>query len=254
MLEAWDNRYQRSLTVGDYVAAYGPRSDVRYRPAFRPKLRCLVCSGTLHTVHEGSPSAQWVHDPNPARKCSARHPIPILQRLPDSRGAYSEAAVSLRAAFFRNWGRHWSRARKLCRNATIESFVAFVTEADRVGLWEQVGVREGFVPYIFLAEGDFPGRGCRVMACAQHWLRFAFDWRIESLSDLELCADGSPRFIRMEFKAPPRGELRFDSLIRQEPIAMNTTYVYLPVDDLAESDIITMEEAFPRELGSCVAA
>ena len=119
MLEAWDNRYQRSLTVGDYVAAYGPRSDVRYRPAFRPKLRCLVCSGTLHTVHEGSPSAQWVHDPNPARKCSARHPIPILQRLPDSRGAYSEAAVSLRAAFFRNWGRHWSRARKLCRNATI---------------------------------------------------------------------------------------------------------------------------------------
>ena len=92
------------------------------------------------------------------------------------------------------------------------------------------------------------------MACAQHWLRFAFDWRIESLSDLELCADGSPRFIRMEFKAPPRGELRFDSLIRQEPIAMNTTYVYLPVDDLAESDIITMEEAFPRELGSCVAA
>ncbi len=255
MLEAWDNRRQKNLPVEAYVATYGPKSDSRYRPGFRPKLRCLICSGTLHTFHEGTPAARWVHDPNPARKCPAKSPSRILQGLPSPVAPNLDGGTVLRTAFFRNWGRHWSRARRLCQNAKIESFVAFVAEADATGMWGRVGVREGFIPYLFLASRDFPPLGCRVMRSAQAWQRFAFDWRIQSLADLDSCNDGAPQFVRMTFRAPVRGEPKFDGLVRQEPIALNTTYVFLPALDLAESDVMAMEEAFPRELGvACVMA
>ena len=254
MLEAWDSRHQTNLSVASYVELYGPRSDSRYRPTFRPKLRCLVCSGTLHTVHETSQSAQWVHDPNPARKCAAKASNRILDGLPKALEESSDDAKALRASFFRHWGGHWSRARKLCGNATIESFVAFVAEADRVELWGRTGVREGIIPYIFLTSREFPSIEHRVSPAGRTWLRFAFDWRIESLSDLDSCKDGAPQFIRLTFKAPPHGEPKFDSLIRQEPIAMNTTFIYMPADGISGSDVAAMGEAFPDELGTCLAA
>ena len=92
------------------------------------------------------------------------------------------------------------------------------------------------------------------MRSAQVWQRFAFDWRIQSLANLDSCNDGAPQFVRMTFRAPLRGEPKFDGLIRQEPIALNTTYVYLRAEGLTESDVMAMEEAFPGELGTRLAA
>lgn len=200
---------RKKYTVEEYVAEFGPKLDALARRRVRPTMVCMACTHPMHTVAEGGPirDATWAHNPsiNPPW-CPLKDPASGKYTVLAPTVLDEAAGQALRAVFFKNWRLHWAHILEIIPMSNIFTLIEFIRYADGTKFWSQPGLREWFIPYIFLATCDFPPpKSSKGAATRPNWIRCRFDARVRNPQDLWIRTEGDWGFIRAEYITPARG-------------------------------------------------
>lgn len=248
---AYDPGSGHNVTVDQFKDLYGPKRDARGVLRVRPVLHCLACGVALHTVAEDSTTAvrTWGHDPSPGTYCPIKTEGGGRYEILPPRDGDPAAGAALRAAFFRQWQRHWGYVRDIASYADIYTLIGFLRAVDRTRFWDQRHLEEWHLPYVFLSTCDFPPPTGKAATFRTEWLRFRFDGRYRTLEDLWIHAEPDFGFLRLRYHVPPRKkEPGPTNFIAAEPIIASPTWMTCVYPPLRPFPIDKMQEAFPREL------
>jgi hypothetical protein len=243
---------RRAYTVEDYVAAFGPRLDKNGQPNSRPIVECVSCSHPMHTVGETGPlrDATWAH--NPTRP-------PLWCPLKDNDGGkYAllmpvapniAAGAALRASFFVNWRLHWAHILEIVPMCDIFTLIGYVRDCDARRFWEQAGLEEWFIPYIFLATCDFPPPKSKTGAVVRtEWIRCRFDARVRTPQDVWIRAAGPWGFTKARYRLPARGAQPGPShLIAVDAVVPDAAFLTRVAPGANVFQVNAMQKAFPVE-------
>lgn len=237
------------VTVEQYVDAYGPKLDARAQPRTRPEVICLACNSAMHTVGEDLVlrDATWAHNPSknwcPVKEASG-NPYKILEPTEID----VEVGKALRASFFRNWKLHWAVITSIVPMCDIYTLISFLQRCDKLNFWNQVGLQEWYIPYVFLASCDFPppkGKGARVRP---QWLRCRLDSRVRDSRDLWIRTEGDWGFLLLTYKAPRSGEPNAGHFLHMEEIVKRPNFLTELAPKANSFQEKAMSTAFTNEL------
>lgn len=253
MRTALHNATNQLYTVETYVTQFGPKLDSNGELRRRPVLCCLACEHPMHTIAEDGPirAATWAHNPSktpPFCPLKEKHGN-RYEVLPPTRSD-PEAGRILRARFFANWRRHWAHILEIIPMCEIFTLRGFIKHCDKTRFWEQVGLEEWFLPYIFLATCDFPPpKSAKGAVHRPYWVRCRFDSRVRNTEDLWIRVEADWGFIRAKYSAPARGaEPGPKHLIDVEPIKPDPYFLARVLEGGNTFQVNEMKEAFPGEL------
>lgn len=242
-------------TVEKYVDTFGPKLDEKARERTRPTIICPACREPMHTVGENGPlrDAVWAHNPPRAdwqpRWCPMKDLAGVRYQLLRPVRPDLTAAAALREAFFLNWELHWAHITKIVPMADILTFIEFIRRADQIDFWQQRGLQEWFIPYIFLSLCDFPPPKSKKGALVRpEWVRCRFDNRIRDMEDLWIKTEGDWGFIRAFYRVPTRGQPGPSHLIDVAYVPPDNTFLthVRPGANAFQKD--RMRAAFPGEV------
>ena len=206
MKKAFQASSSQYFSVEKYVDNFGPKLDQFASKRVRPDVICNACKQVMHTVGEDGPlrDATWAHNPSrQAPWCPLKESAGAKYEILSPSEPDELSGVVLRKSFFVNWLLHWSHIIEMVPMCDIYTFIKFIQYADRKNLWQQRGLEEWFLPYIFLATCDFPppksktGKNWR-----QEWIRCRFDSRVRTADDLWIRTDGDWGYIKAEYILP----------------------------------------------------
>lgn len=194
----------RLISVADYVHQEGTKLDSKGLPRARAKVTCPGCDEVVHTVAETihGRANVWAHDPNPdgpwcpIKDEGAKKYALLTPATPDP-----ALGAALRSAFLHNWKKHWGHIQEMAPMADIHALDGFIKHADRTKFWQNVGLAEWHIPYVFLTSCEFPPRASR-----REWYRFMFDAKVRDYRDLWIRTTGSWRFLKMRYRPPRAGK------------------------------------------------
>lgn len=244
---------QKPFTVERYVKEFGPKLDKLSRERDRPKMVCAACGLSMHTVAESGPlrDATWAHYPSEnAPWCPLKHKYGGKYDILEPKEPNEAAGKELRTSFFANWRLHWAHVREIVPMCDIFTFISFIKYADTKRFWEQAGLEEWFIPYVFLATCDFPPpKSSKGAAVRPYWVRCRFDARVRSPEDLWIRTDGDWGYVRAHYTAPARGaEPGPNHLIDASPVVPDKLFLTRLKTGGSPFQVEKMRAAFPSEV------
>lgn len=249
MKTAFDTSSSENMTVERYHHMYGAKLvDQKLNP--RPRVICPACEETMSTRGEGVlVDATWVHTPSDTF-CPIKNSADSRYEILAPKAPNLAIAADLRRSFFDNWALHWSYARSKAAFADILDFIAFVTYADKKGLWGYSTILEWQLPYIFLVTCEFPPPKGKAASFRRDWLRFRFDARVRTLEDLWIRVLPGVRLLRLRYRKPRSGVPGVTHYLDSHSWDLDSdwmrTHTVVPPHEFALS---RMHDAFPSELG-----
>lgn len=241
-----------SLTVEQYVTTYGPKLDAKGNERPRPYFICVACNARMHTVAENGPlrDATWAHNPDPSSPwCPLKDEAAKPYLLLSPTNPNPALGVALRASFFKNWQFHWTHAVGIVAMSDIHSFIGFINHADAKGIWQQVGLEEWFLPYIFLSTCDSPPpKSKKGAAVRSNWIRCRFDVRVRTHEDLWIRTQGDWGFFRAEYRTPKTGEPNKSHFINATSVKPDPLFLGKGISRANLYQIGEMKKAFPTEV------
>lgn len=255
MKRAYIPSKKEKYAVERYVHEFGPKLDKYGKRRWRPKAECLACGESVHSIGENGPlrDATWGHDPG-GPWCPVKEKGGGKYKLLPPATPNQEAGKTLRAAFFAQWERHWGFICKLAPMSDIHTLIGFIQHADSIRLWEQRGLQEWHLPYIFLTMCDNPPpKSAKGSAVRGEWLRFRFDARIRTIEALWIRVEPDWMLLKLIYRVPARGaEPGPKHLIDVQPVAPEPDFMIsgtlLPPPHPYQ--VSEMAKAFPDELRS----
>jgi hypothetical protein len=242
----------RRFTVEEYVDEFGTKKDGNGNLRVRPTVVCVACRQPMHTVSENIPSTArtWGHNPDPNAWCPLKQSAGERYEILPPIDPNPEAGAAIRSSFFENWEHHWAHTAEIVPMVSIFLFINFIKEADRKKLWENRGMQEWFLPYIFLSMYEIePPHSATGRKTRPHWVRCRFDARVRTFGDLWIRPQGDWGFIRSEYRVPPRGGVPGPThLIDTDPVTPDPDFLarVKPYANSFERD--KMKSNFPVEI------
>lgn len=244
-------------TVEQYEHEFGPQRDVEGLEKKRPVIVCIACNQPMHAVLEKHVrnEATWAHNVS-----KDLHWCPLKE---SNGGKYALMAPTIqngidsekiRASFFSNWQIHWSHILELAPACNILKLIRFITHADSIRFWAHAGLEEWQIPYIFLANCDFPpGTRKKAFESQSEWIRFRFDANIRRTNDLWCRPVNSWQFMCVYYKYPIHSrEPSSDDLLDAAIIKVDSSFL----ERLTAIDYVPEEKSlkryFPDEFPSAV--
>ena len=250
---AYHQSSSRHLSVEEYVTLFGPKLNQYAQKRIRDDVICSACEQALHTVGENGPlrDATWAHYPkNEGVWCPMKEKSAAKYEVLPPTSPNELVGTHLRNSFFKNWKLHWAQITEIVPLCDIFTLIEFIKYADNKKLWQQVGLKEWFFPYIFLATCEFPptkskdGKYLR-----SEWIRCRFDFRVRTSEDLWIRTEGDWGFIKAEYVMPPRAkEPRLKHLLSVTKLTPDKNFLtkVSPAGNVFQ--IENMKKAFPIEV------
>lgn len=147
-----------------------------------------------------------------------------------------------RAAFLAQWRSHFAVMADQVRTLSIERFVNLVSAADVLHLWSYSDLNLNDVPYILLVLAELMAD--TTVAGEKMWVRFVFEGRIKSVSDLWAEPELKAKLYRIQYR--PHKNTRMP-IARHIAACVEVERTALPSDIFANS-IFGSDEATLEEL------
>lgn len=246
---AQDPHTGRKITVVEFVQEYGNSLGIDDGDGIEAlndtieKAVCPFCKHSLTIIAQIPDKVAHFRHPQNVN-CPTTHPAgESYLPLPPNPGD-PEVARRLRQAFRRNWKKHYrclssffyqsNGKRGLVPHLSVQEFIALLDAAHRRNVWSYRGLRETYLPYIFVVLMDFPpwtgnkekvkkeNKKTTYKPKRKFWFRFWFDSGIEEINDLWIRQNSKTQLYRASYTPPARRTTipRYEDIVDFYPLPM----------------------------------
>ncbi|RKE36058.1 hypothetical protein B0G76_2206 [Paraburkholderia sp. BL23I1N1] len=183
-----------------YVDAASYLDELRLQGAEGHLARCPFCRREMMIVENDERlGLQFFHrqhfssSPCPLTTSAVQPPVLFARGMPSI-----EVESRNRAAFIARWQAHFAVMADLVKSLSIERFVNLISVADVLNLWSYSELEQVDVPFILLVLAEVMTD--ESVGHEKVWVRFVFEGRIRSVSDLWAGPEMSAKLYRIQYK------------------------------------------------------
>lgn len=184
-----------------YIDAASYLEELQLRGGEGQMARCPFCRRRMMIVEDDDAlGLQFFHrqyfssSPCPLTTSTAQPPVLFTQGVPNL-----PVESRNRAAFVARWQAHFAVMTDQVKTLSIERFVNLIAVADVLHLWSYEELNQNDVPFILLALAEIMTDA--TVGHEKMWVRFVFEGRIRTVSDLRAEPEMRAKLYRIQYRA-----------------------------------------------------
>ncbi|MGO4386776.1 hypothetical protein AB4Y85_04510 [Microvirga sp. 2YAF29] len=213
---------RRTIIAELYAAETGSATTAEGDRFKVPDVLCPICKDEVYLIAKSSlRAAHFRHYDRSTCPTKARAGDPYLDL--ETQHLDLKAGERIKASFRQNWARNFKAIGEMVPYFSPEEFIMLIKLAGRYRIWARIGLREIYLPSLFVLLADFPpwtGTRRNGQYARKFWFRFWFDSNIRNVEDLWIEQRQRLILYRASFDPPsrPNGRPAYEDLKVQKQI------------------------------------